>query len=160
MGRLAAPYGLLGWINVLPDTERLDALTDYPVWWIQQSDGGWREFALEEAKVHGDHLVAKLQGIADRDVALRLKGKAVAVPRAQLPEPADGEYYWSDLIGLAVQNVQGVELGRVKQLFETGANDVLVVEGARERLIPYIDQVVLEVDIAGKRMLVDWDAEF
>jgi len=160
MGRIAAPYGVLGWVNVLPDTEMLDGLFDYPVWWVQQTDGSWREFPVEEAKVHGDHLVAKLQGIADRDMALKLKGKAVAVPREQLPEPEEGEYYWSDLIGLAVRNVQGVELGLVKELFETGANDVLVVEGKRERLIPYIDQVVLEVDIAGKRMVVDWDAEF
>jgi 16S rRNA processing protein RimM len=159
MGRIAAPYGVLGWVNVLPDTELLDGLFDYPAWWVQV-DGDWREFQVEEAKVHGDHLVAKLQGIADRDVALRHRGRLIAVPRGQLPEPEEGEYYWSDLIGLAVRNMQGIELGRVKELFETGANDVLVVEGERERLIPYIDQVVLEVDVAGKRMVVDWDAEF
>jgi 16S rRNA processing protein RimM len=159
MGRIAAPYGVLGWVNVLPDTEMLDGLFDYPVWWVQ-AEGTWHEFLVEDAKVHGDHLVAKLQGIADRDQAFRLKGKLLAVPREQLPEPEEGDYYWSDLIGLTVKNVQGVELGRVKELFETGANDVIVVEGEHERLIPYIDQVVLEVDLAGKRMLVDWDAEF
>jgi 16S rRNA processing protein RimM len=159
MGRIAAPYGVLGWVNVLPDTEMLDGLFDYPVWWVQ-SEGAWREFPVEDAKVHGDHLLAKLQGIADREQAFRLKGKLLAVPREQLPEPEEGEYYWSDLIGLTVKNVQGVELGRVKELFETGANDVIVVEREHERLIPYIDQVVLEVDLAGKRMLVDWDAEF
>lgn len=159
MGRLAAPYGVKGWINVLPDTEYLDGLFDYPVWWVETPQG-WQPFALEDAKVQGDHLVAKLEGIDDRDIAFRLKGKPVAVPREELPEAEDGEYYWSDLAGLAVENLQDVQLGTIEALFETGANDVMVVKGERERLIPFIDQVVKEVDLAAKRMRVDWDAEF
>lgn len=159
MGRIGAPYGVLGWVNVLPDTETVDGLFDYPSWWVETTNG-WQEFRVAEAKVHGDHLVAKLEGVADRDVAFKLKGKAVAVPRDQLPEPSEGEYYWSDLIGIEVLNLQNVPFGRIKELFETGANDVMVVTGERERLIPFIDQVVKEVDLPGKRMVVDWDAEF
>lgn len=159
MGRIAAPYGVLGWVNVLPDTEYVDGLFDYPKWWVQTTNG-WQEFTVAQAKVHGDHLVASLEGITDRDVAFKLKGKAVAVPRDQLPAPDEGEYYWSDLVGLEVENLQQVPFGRIKELFETGANDVIVVEGDRERLIPFIDQVVKEVDLPGKRMVVDWDPEF
>ena len=159
MGRIAVPYGLRGWVNVNPDTEVLDGLFDYPVWW-EQTEAGWREFAVEDAKVHGDHLVAKLEGVSDRDQAFRLKGKTVAVPREELPEPDDDEYYWSDLVGLEVENLQQVKFGKIVELFATGANDVIVVKGECERLLPFIDQVVLEVDLAGKRMVVDWDAEF
>lgn len=159
MGRIAAPYGVMGWVNVLPDTEYVDGLFDYPTWWVETASG-WQEFRVAEAKVHGDHLVAKLEGVTDRDVAFKLKGKAVAVPRDQLPEPSEGEYYWSDLIGVEVANLQNVPFGRIKELFETGANDVIVVSGERERLIPFIDQVVKEVDLQNRRMLVDWDAEF
>lgn len=159
MGRVTVPYGVRGWVNVQPDTEMLDGLFDYPVWWIQ-ADGVWREFPVEDAKVHGDHLVAKLEGVDDRDQAFRLKGKPIAVPREQLPEPEEGEYYWSDLIGLEVENLQQVRLGRIADVFATGANDVLVVNGERERLIPYIAQVVQQVDLAARRMIVDWDADF
>ncbi len=159
MGRVAVPYGVRGWVNVNPDTELLDGLFDYPVWWVQ-TESGWREFAVEDAKVHGDHLVAKLEGIEDRDQAFKLKGKPVAVPREQLPEPEEDAYYWSDLVGLQVENLQHVTFGKIAELFATGANDVMVVKGERERLIPFIDQVVLEVDLAAGRMVVDWDAEF
>lgn len=159
MGRVAVPYGVRGWVNVQPDTEMLDGLFDYPEWWVQ-TESGWHEFVVEDAKVHGDHLVAKLAGVEDRDQAFRLKGKPIAVPRELLPEPDEDEYYWSDLVGVQVENLQKIHLGEVVEVFATGANDVLVVKGDRERLVPFIDQVVLEVDLAGKRMTVDWDAEF
>lgn len=159
MGRVTVPYGVKGWIKVRPDTEALDGLFDYPVWWLE-SETGWRAFVVQEAKVHGDHLVARLEGIADRDQAFRLKGRPIAVPREQLPAPAPDEYYWSDLVGLEVHNTRGDALGRIDHLFETGANDVMVVQGERERLIPFIGQVVLAVDLQNRRMTVDWDAEF
>ena len=159
MGRVAVPYGVRGWVNIHPDTEMLDGLFDYPVWWVQ-TEAGWQAFSVKEAKVHGDHLVAKFEGVEDRDQAFKLKGKPVAVPRDELPATEEDEYYWSDLVGLEVENLQQVKFGRVAELFATGANDVMVVKGERERLIPFIDQVVLEVDLAAKRMLVDWDADF
>ena len=120
----------------------------------------WQKFSVETVKIHVNTLLVKLRGIDDRDAALAFKSKHVAIPHEQLPEPEDNEYYWSDLIGLEVKNQQRVDLGTVVDVFETGANDVLVVKGDRERLIPFIDQVVLEVDLAAKTMLVDWDENF
>lgn len=164
MGRIVAPYGVYGWLKVLPDTEALDGLFDYDTWWIGKQDS-WREVTVEQAKIHNDVLVVKLAGIDDRDQAFGCKGLQVAVPREALPEPEKNEYYWSDLIGLAVKNQQGVDFGHVTDVFETGANDVLVVKtgkdnGNIERLIPFIDQAVVKVDLPARTMLVDWDADF
>lgn len=164
MGRIVAPYGVYGWLKVLPDTEVLDGLFDYDAWWIGKQDD-WREVVVEQAKIHNDVLVVKLAGVDDRDQAFACKGLQVAVPRDALPVPDENEYYWSDLIGLAVKNQQDVDFGYVTDVFETGANDVLVVKmgkenGNIERLIPFIDQVVIAVDVVAKTMLVDWDADF
>lgn len=164
MGRIVAPYGVFGWLKVVPDTEAFDGLFDYDTWWLGKGDD-WREYQVETAKVHNDVLVVKLAGINDRDAAFACKGKQVAVPREQLPEPDDNEYYWSDLIGLNVKNQQGVDFGSIIDVFETGANDVLVVKKDdapknEERLLPFIAAVVLEVDLKAKTMLVDWDEDF
>lgn len=159
MGRIVAPYGIYGWLKIQPDTEALDGLLDYPEWWLGR-DQQWQKYEVEAAKVHSNTLLVKLKGISDRDLAFALKGKQVAVPREQLPEPEENEYYWSDLIGLQVTNLQGVDLGTIAEVFETGANDVLVAKGDRERLIPFVEQVVLDVDLDAKTMQVDWDAEF
>ena len=164
MGRIVAPYGVFGWLKIVPDTEALDGLFDYNSWWIGKGDD-WREYEVETAKIHNDVLVVKLVGINDRDAAFACKGKQVAVPRSELPEPEENEYYWSDLIGLQVKNQQGVDFGLIEDVFETGANDVLVVkkpEAAKseERLLPFIAAVVLEVDLEAKTMLVDWDENF
>ena len=159
MGRIVAPYGIYGWLKIQPDTEALDGLGDYATWWLGRADQ-WRPFELETVKMHGNVLLAKLKGISDRDAAFALKGSQVAVPREELPAAAEGQYYWADLIGLRVVNQQQVDLGEVVDVFETGANDVLVIQGERERLLPFVDQVVLDVDLAAKVMQVDWDAEF
>ena len=159
MGRIVAPYGVFGWLKVLPDTELIDGLLDYKTWWIGK-DNDWRELKVEEAKVHNEVIVVKLQGISERDGAFACKGKQVAVPRAALPKPDKNEYYWSDLIGLQVKNLQDTDFGKIIDVFATGANDVIVVTGERERLIPFINAVIIEVDTVAKAMLVDWDAEF
>jgi len=176
MGRIVAPYGVFGWLKIVPDTEAFDGLFDYDTWWLGKGDD-WREMVVETAKTHNDVLVVKLKGIDDRDAALACKGKQIAVPREQLPEAEENEYYWSDLIGLRVKNKQDVDFGLIVDVFETGANDVIAVradvikqedstakavakEKLQERLIPFIDDVVLEVDLAAKTMLVDWDADF
>jgi 16S rRNA processing protein RimM len=176
MGRIVAPYGVFGWLKIVPDTEEFDGLFDYETWWLGKGDD-WREMVVETAKTHNDVLVVKLKGIDDRDAALACKGKQIAVPREQLPEAEEDEYYWSDLIGIRVKNKQDVNFGLIVDVFETGANDVIAVradavkqdvgadkavakEKPQERLLPFIDAVVLEVDIAAKSMLVDWDADF
>jgi len=159
MGRVVAPYGVFGWLKIVPDTEEFDSLLDYKTWWIGK-DSDWRELKVESAKIHNDVLVVKLQSIDDRDAAVACKGKQIAVPRASLPKLKSEEYYWSDLIGLAVKNQQNVDFGKITDVFATGANDVIVATGDKERLIPYIAQVILEVDLEAKTILVDWDAEF
>lgn len=106
-------------------------------------------------------MVAKLPGCNDRDAAAKLVGATIQVPRSALPKPKRGEYYWTDLEGLAVVTVEGVDLGKVSHLFATGANDVLVVRGERERLIPFVTgQFVKDVDLKAGRITVDWDADF
>lgn len=162
MGKIAAPYGVLGWVKVLPDTEALDGLLKYADWQIGRGDD-WHTYVPVNAKVHNDVLLVKLRGVDDRDAAFALKGKLVAVPRDELPMPEDDEYYWSDLIGLNVKNLQEIDFGEVTDVFETGANDVLVVTDKatkQERLIPFIGQVVLIVDLDAKLIQVDWDADF
>lgn len=159
MGRVAVPYGVHGWVKIQTFTEAVDSLLDYSVWWIGAQDN-WHECKVEDGKVHTNTLVARLAGCTDRDMAFALKGKQVAVPRSELPEPEADEYYWSDLIGLEVRNLQQTDFGQVEDVFATGANDVLAVRGERERLIPFIEQVVKEVDLARRLILVDWDADF
>ena len=164
MGRIVAPYGIQGWLKVQPDTETLDGLFDYPDWWLGREDGlrksAWQKYHVETVKVHVNILLVKLQGIDDRDAALAVKSRHIAVPREQLPKAGKGEYYWSDLIGLKVTNQQQADLGEVVDVFATGANDVLVVKAERERLLPFIAQVVLGVDLEVKTMLVDWPIEW
>jgi 16S rRNA processing protein RimM len=160
MGRVLAPYGVRGWLKVRPETEQPESLLSYRTWRLA-ADGGWRDYRLAEGRVHGGSiLVARLEGVDDRDQAARLQNMPIAVARSALPPAPEGEYYWADLIGLAVVNREGVELGVVDEMFATGANDVLVVRGDRERLIPFIESVVVEVDLRGSRLTVDWGAEY
>ena len=172
MGRIVAPYGIYGWVKVQVSTESIDSLYDYPQWWIGREDNStqpgiknspWQAYKVEQIKIHNDVLVVKLKGVDDRDAAFALKSKHVAVPREALPEPDEGEYYWTDLIGLNVTNQQNVPLGVIADVFETGANDVIVVKDpkdGKERLLPFVDQTILEVDLAQKTMLVDWPTEW
>jgi 16S rRNA processing protein RimM len=160
MGRVLAPYGVRGWLKVRPETEQPESLLSYRTWRLA-AESGWRDYRLAEGRVHGGSiLVARLEGVVDRDQAARLQNMPIAVPRSALPPAPEGEYYWADLIGLAVVNREGVELGVVDEMFATGANDVLVVRGDRERLIPFIESVVVEVDLRGSRLTVDWGAEY
>lgn len=160
MGRVSGVYGVRGWLRVRSDCEPAEQLLDYSPWQLQGA-AGWRSYALEEGRCHGQGLVVKLAGVADRDAARALAGADIAVLRSQLPALEADEYYWNDLVGLGVVTVKGEALGRVTALMPTGANDVLVVSGERERLIPFIpDQVVVRVDAQSRRIEVDWDPDF
>jgi 16S rRNA processing protein RimM len=159
MGRIVAPYGIKGWVKIQPFTQQPQGLLDYPEWQVGR-EGGWQAQAVETARLHGNMVTAKLQGIDDREQAAVLRGLQVAISRDDFPEPGSGEYYWADLVGMEVVNEAGVALGRVTGVFETGANDVLVVEGERERLLPFIGPVIRQVDVAGGRIVVDWDADY
>lgn len=163
MGRVAAPYGVKGWIKIQTFTETLDALLDFPVWQMGQN-GQWRQVQVEDAALHGDFVVAKLKECDDRDAAFALRGQEIAVNRDELPKPEQDEYYWQDLIGLAVVNREGIKLGQVSGLLETGAHDVLVVKGsdenAKEILIPFVEVYVLNVDLAQGLIEVDWGLDY
>jgi 16S rRNA processing protein RimM len=159
MGRVAGAFAVRGWIRLQVFTQRVDSLLDFPVWHVGR-DGSWEQVEFEEAAAHGRTLVAKLKGVDDREQAAALRGCEVAVPRAALPASEAGEYYWSDLQGLRVVNLQGEPLGRVSGLLETGANQVLVVQGERERLIPFVDAVVSSVDLERGELVVDWGADY
>ncbi|MDA8093577.1 MAG: ribosome maturation factor RimM [Betaproteobacteria bacterium] len=159
MGQVVAPFAVKGWVKVKPYTDTPGALLDYPVWWLGEPEQA-RAAKVIQAHVHGPSVVALLEGCADREAAARLNGALVSVRREELPPAATDEYYWRDLIGLAVVNRQGVSLGRVDRLLATGANDVLVVEGSRERLIPFVGAIVSEVDLTHRRIVVDWEPDF
>ncbi|OIR18415.1 ribosome maturation factor RimM [mine drainage metagenome] len=161
MGKVVGAQGIQGWVKVQTFTEYLDGLLDYDTWYVG-NEQSWRPLEVLEANVHGGKvLIAKLQGILDRTAAEKCKGMLIAVPRAELPEQPEGEYYWSDLIGLSVENLAGVSFGIVDSLLETGANDVLVVKGENgETLIPFIDSVIKQVSLKDKMIRVDWQADY
>ena len=161
MGKVVGAQGILGWVKVQTFTEYLDGLLDYDTWYVG-NEQTWRPLQVLEANVHGGKVViAKLQGIVDRTAAEKCKGLLVAIPRAELPEQEEGEYYWSDLIGLSVQNLAGESFGTVDSLLETGANDVLVVKGeGGETLMPFIASVIQQVDLKNKKILVDWQVDY
>ncbi len=159
MGRISAPYAVRGWVRIQPQTEYLDGLLDYPTWFVGRQ-GQWRQFKLLEGKVHGQYLLAHLEGMDDRDAAEAVMGMDIAVRRDEMPEADEGEYYWDELVGLEVVNTEGAALGRVTGLLATGAHDVLEIRGERERLIPFVDAFVREVDMPGRRIVVEWGLDY
>lgn len=160
LGRVSGLFGVNGWVRVFSHTDPREGITRYdPVFLNRQ--GEWREFKIEAGRAHGAGVVLKFAGYDDRDQAAALLQADMAVRRAQLPPPAPGEYYWADLAGVRVVTLDGVELGTVSHLLATGANDVLVVKGERERLLPFVrDQVVVEVNLEQRLLRVDWDPDF
>ena len=160
LGKIAGVYGVRGWVKVFSETKPRENIFSYTPWQIRIK-GQWQTIKVVEGKPHGKGLVAHLQSYDDRDFATQLVGAEIAIYKTQLPEAAEGEYYWADLVGLKVITADGQTLGQVDHLFETGANDVLVVRGDRERLIPFVQgQYIHEVDLDAGEIRVDWDPEF
>jgi len=160
LGRVTGPWGVKGWIKVAPYADSPADLCEITPWRLRRG-GSWEEFEVAEARPHGENVVARLAGCDDRDAAAALKGSEIAVPRDALPAPGTDEYYWADLVGLKVVNLQGEVLGEVAGLMATGANDVLRVAGAEsERLVPYVAHVIREVDLARGEIRVDWGLDW
>jgi 16S rRNA processing protein RimM len=159
MGRIIGAFGIKGWVKLQTFTEAPAMVLGYAVWWIG-NDPAWTECRIEQAEVHADTVAVKLAGCEDRDAAALYRGKQVAIPREAFPAAGDNEFYWADLIGLNVMNTEGEDFGTVSEVFKTGANDVLVVEGERERLIPFTEQVVKQVDMAGRVIRVEWGSDY
>ena len=164
LGRVSGLFGVKGWIKVYSDTEPRDNILNYSPWYLRRQDG-WQPYEVIAGRSHGKGIVVQLANCPDRDAAAELVNCVIAIRRDQLAATGEDEYYWNDLHDLRVVTTQGVELGRVVNLMETGANDVLVVretgEDGRERLIPFIRQQVIQaVDLEKGQLIVDWDPEF
>ena len=165
VGRVAGLFGVRGWLKVVSYTAPLENILHYRPWYLRPGDAAadvpWVTQAVEEGRSQHKGIVVRFATHHDRDAAQTMLKADIAVSRDQLPALEQGEYYWADLVGLKVVTLEGVELGVIEQLMETGSNDVLVVKGERERLIPYIPgQVVHEIDRTQGLLRVDWDPEF
>ncbi len=160
LGRVSGFFGLQGWVKVFSHTEPRHGIVRYSPIFLNHRDE-WQPFKVEDGRAHGVGVVLKFKGYDDRDQAATLLHRDIAVRRIQLPPTTPGEYYWTDLQGLRVVTLEGMVLGTVSRLFATGSNDVLVVQGERERLLPFIrDQVVVDVDLEQRVLRVDWDPDF
>ena len=165
VGKINGLFGVKGWIKVFSDTQPRENILNYSPWFLKRN-GQWQEFKLLTGKSHGKGVIAQLAGCSDRDIAAELIGSQIAIKREQLPKASPGEYYWSDLKGLKVINLEGIDLGNVASMLETGANDVMVVhefgkKGKKERLIPFVtEDTVHEVNLEQGYITVDWDADF
>lgn len=169
VGRITAVFGIKGWVKVHSYTEPQENLFEYHPWFLKTAHGV-KQVEIDDARPHGDAFVAHIVGVDDRNLAMEYTAVDIAIERDQLADLDEGEYYWDQLQGLSVYtqfNGERQRLGLVSKLFETGANDVLVVQGdaqsidQRERLVPYVPgQFVLSVDLEAGEILVDWDPEF
>ena len=159
IGRVAGIYGVKGWVKIVSYTRPPENIFLYSPWLIKRDDT-WQKSVLKDGKIHGKGLIASLEGVTDRDVARELIGADIEIYRSQLQELPPGEYYWDDLLGMQVINQQGMVLGNLKEILETGANDVLVVVGQGRYLIPMIwNMYVMGVDQQKGIIEVDWEPE-
>ncbi|MCU6435589.1 ribosome maturation factor RimM [Undibacterium sp. Jales W-56] len=171
VGYVSGAYGIHGWVRVHPYSNDADALLNAKSWWLENAKL-WPELHdvdRMESKIHGEDVVARLVGVADRNAAEALKGTIVKIPRSHFPALPDGEFYWVDLIGSSVHNLQGESLGQVRDLMDNGAHPILRVAAAdvpeadlakHERLIPFVDSFVKEVDLKSARIVVDWGLDY
>ncbi|MGQ8366789.1 ribosome maturation factor RimM [Glaciecola sp. 1036] len=163
VGKIGAPYGVKGWVKINSFTQHPENIFDYAPWQL----GNNREIKVEQWRHHNKSLIAKLIGVDNREDAELIKNLDISVAESQLPA-LDNDFYWKDLIGMQVVTTKGYDLGVVKQMFETGANDVMTVKanakdafGQKERLLPFIyDQVVIEVNRQENTITVEWDPGF
>jgi len=159
VGHILGAQGIKGWVRVFSNTSPRENIVSYSPWLVEQ--GGELRAMKVSGRLQGKNVVARLDGIEDRTQAESLIGCRIFIDPQQLPDLNDGEYYWSDLIGLEVETQAAEPLGVVAEMLETGADDVMVVKGDRERLIPFVlDEIVTEIDLDKGRMVVDWLPEY
>lgn len=156
LGRIAGLHGLQGGLKVYSYTRPAEGILEHTPWYLDLG-GAWQAVVRTDAYARRKRLIAYLEGFCDRDRATGLVGANIAVRRAQLRPLQVGEHYWVDLIGLEVYTLSGQHLGSVVGMLDTGANDVLIVRGQRDRLVPYVEGVyVRNVDLANRRLVIDW----
>jgi 16S rRNA processing protein RimM len=157
LGYISGVHGLKGWVKVYSFTDPREAILDYQPWRLGATGGASREVRIDRGQPHGKTLIAVLPGVDTVEQGRALVGQEIRIPRSALPDSGSDSWYWSDLIGLSVVTEEGVSLGTVKQMIETGANDVMVLAGDRERLVPFVnEQVVKSVDLEAREIRVDW----
>ncbi len=159
LGKIVGVFGVDGWVKVYSYTREREEILSFNPWYVGRG-GEYRQRRLLGGRRQGAGLVARLEGCVDREQSRSLIDSDIAVPVEVLPKLDDGKYYWAQLASLQVVNLRDETLGVVERLMDTGANDVLVVKGERERLIPYIPRVIRQVDLANRLIRVDWDADF
>jgi 16S rRNA processing protein RimM len=176
VGHVTGAYGLQGWIKIRPYSADADALLHAKTWWLGNPElpQQLRDIDMMHAKFHSGDVVAQLVGVAGRDAAEALKGSAVQISRKHFPSLADGEFYWVDLVGLEVENLQGEHIGIVADLMDNGAHPILRVAvavkpepgvaegkpGQQELLIPFVEQYVKTVDRSAKKIVADWGLDY
>jgi 16S rRNA processing protein RimM len=169
VGFVFGAYGVAGWVRIRPFSEDADALLSVKTWWIDKPS--LHKVEVKQSKLHGGDVVAQLVGVTDRDVAEALKGAAVSVPRSSFPALSDDEFYWTELIGLDVENLQGEHLGTVTDMMSNGPQSILRITAAataeadpevaaQERLIPFVEAFIIKVDKAAKKITVDWGLDY
>lgn len=160
IGQVAAPHGVKGWVKIHSFSDPPGQILKYAPWMIGTSEGK-KEYRIADARSSGTDILVHLEGIDDRDQAASLRHSEIWVSRACFPPAEPGRFYWADLIGLRVQTEQGVVLGELVDMMETGANDVMIVRGDKERLIPFVvGEYVKEVNLTEGYLSVTWDPEF
>jgi 16S rRNA processing protein RimM len=160
IGKVGSTYGVHGWLRVHTYTDLDTNILKYKPWYLSNNNQQWDMVTLEDGRVHSGSIIVKLAGFNTPEQSRLLAGKIIAIHRSQLPPLNQGEYYWSDLEGLTVINKNGVILGTVSYLIETGANDVLVIKdpGNKEQAIPYLPgKVIINVDLTAQQIHVDWE---
>jgi 16S rRNA processing protein RimM len=168
LGRITAPYGVKGWLRLHPFGDDPASWRAMKRWWLgvdEHDFSGWRAYPLQTMRLQGKDWVVKLTGVDDRNGAEQMVGNFVGAPRDDLPATDEDEFYWADLIGLAVVNEKQEPLGRVIEMIESGAHAVMMVqegegEHARQRLIPFVGHVVKNVDVPAGVMQVDWERDW
>jgi 16S rRNA processing protein RimM len=160
VGKISGVFGVKGWVKIHSFTDPRENILHYSPWQLRKGNQ-LKQVEVVDGSLHGRAVLASFTGIVDRDVAASLVGYEILIDENVLPQAEAGEYYWRDLIGLTVETEQGISLGIVDYLLETGANDVVVVKGERERLIPFLQgQVIKNIDLSAGKMIVDWEADF
>ncbi|MEM4986598.1 ribosome maturation factor RimM [Collimonas sp. H4R21] len=170
VGYITGAYGINGWVRIKPYSADADALLHAKTWWLgRQNSPELHDVEMMQAKNHSGDIVARLMGVAGRDAAEAMKGSVVHIPRSHFPALADDEFYWVDLIGLVVENLQGEHLGVVADLMDNGAHPILRItapaaadqdKAAPELLIPFVEQFVKTVDQQAKKITVDWGLDY
>tara|TARA_B110000196_G_C20903115_1_gene546872 strand:+ start:80 stop:583 length:504 start_codon:yes stop_codon:yes gene_type:complete len=160
MGRIGGSFGIKGWLKLQVFSEEIDTLGKYKNWYLSNDEKNWKLTKVEQYKISTNKVSVKFYDVDDRTTSDPYKGYLVGVPRDSLPKLKENEYYWNDLIGYKVINLQDILLGQVDTFLETGANDVIVVEGSKQRLIPYTPSTIIKIDKKQQKIAVDWDENF